>query len=93
MSRLSIGVDLGGTWLRVLALDNRRIKNSLKTRSLPAKKLPSFLKKLFNRWKIQQPDSLVVGAKGVYEPLPTKTDLKGLARFIIFRRLTQLRCS
>ncbi len=63
----SVGVDLGGTWIRLEALDaHRRRCRFLKAPAPDLKSLPRFLQKTFQRWK-QRPQRLTVGSRGVWK--------------------------
>ena len=83
----SIGVDYGGTWLRVLALDSRGEKiRSLKTRACPIQKLPAVLKSIFKKWRADELPRLTVGAKGVWtisERRSLHRRLKNLAHHVV----------
>src|SRR5689334_22007380 len=62
---LAVGVDLGGTWLRLVALRERQVIR-LTRRTIPVSQLPSFLPThLGVRGRIA---SLVVAARGVWTP-------------------------
>lgn len=63
----SVGIDLGGTWIRVNAADKagRRLKY-LKAPAPARKKLPAFLLRLWRFWKIQDLKFLTVGSRGVW---------------------------
>lgn len=67
-NRIVVGVDFGGTWIRVLA---KRAKTGkilfIKTSAPKLSHLPQFLEKLFKQWRIA-PSALVIGAKGVWFP-------------------------
>lgn len=63
----SIGVDLGGTWMRIQALDEeRRPLKSCRVVAPPLRDLPSELKKIWRQWNIAKPNYLTVAAKGVW---------------------------
>lgn len=76
-----MGVDLGGTHVRVLALDGQgRARRFLKTQA-PAD-LPSFLRSLWKKWGFRGP-RVVVSARGVWteaEKRRLQKDLAGLGR-------------
>jgi hypothetical protein len=82
----SAGVDLGGTWLRVCAVDGRRrVLFKVKQPAPPPEKLGSALAGIFRK-KNFRPDRLVVGSKGVWKPAPRKAmaaRLKGLAGAVV----------
>ncbi len=79
----SVGVDLGGTWVRAYASDKsgRRLKY-LKASSPPRKTLPRFLLRLWRYWRIQDLKFLTVGSRGVWllkDRKALQRSLKGLA--------------
>lgn len=78
----SVGVDLGGTWIRLEAVDvHRRRCRSFKAPAPDLASLPRFLKTIFNRWKIH-PEQLTIGSRGVWKPAKRQQlsrALKGLA--------------
>lgn len=62
----SVGVDLGGTWVRLQTRDAQGTKIlALKSPAIPKEQLPAFLKKWFRRWKAH-PDHLTVASRGVW---------------------------
>ncbi|OGR92119.1 MAG: hypothetical protein A2992_04920 [Elusimicrobia bacterium RIFCSPLOWO2_01_FULL_59_12] len=70
----SVGIDLGGTWIRLEAVDaqGRRVR-SLKAPAPSWKDLPGFLKQTFRAWKAcsprrARPRHLVLGSRGVWTP-------------------------
>jgi len=87
-NQLVAGVDLGGTWLRVLALQqNGRLVRSLKAPALPLSALPPTLRSLWRRWKVKPRDvaALVLASRGVWtrnERERQARRLAGLARAI-----------
>ncbi len=83
-----VGVDLGGTWLRVLALrsDGRRLR-SWRGKAVPLASLPQALRRVWRRWGLRSSSVgvLVVAARGVW----TRTErgrearrLRGLAGLV-----------
>jgi N-acetylglucosamine kinase-like BadF-type ATPase len=66
--RWRIGVDLGGTWVRVVAHDARGRRRQVKQASPRLAGLPDFLARLWRRWALERDDvrTLVVAAKGVW---------------------------
>lgn len=78
----SVGVDLGGTWLRLEAIDHRgRSLKSLKRSSVPVAALAPFLKKHLPRWVKHSPH-LIVASRGIWttaERTRLKKQLRGLA--------------
>jgi N-acetylglucosamine kinase-like BadF-type ATPase len=73
-----IGVDLGGTWIRVLAADARGRPRSITARSPGLAGLPPFLGRLWRRWALARADVdvLVVASRGVW----TRAERSGQAR-------------
>jgi hypothetical protein len=65
--RWRIGVDLGGTWVRVLADAGGRPR-SITARSPGLAELPAFLGRLWQRWALARADVgvLVVASRGVW---------------------------
>jgi N-acetylglucosamine kinase-like BadF-type ATPase len=63
-----IGVDLGGTWLRVVAFDARDRRREFKGPSPGLDNLPTRLRWLWRRWGTDKADvrALVVAAKGIW---------------------------
>ncbi len=81
----SVGVDLGGSWIRLEAVDptGRRVR-SLKYPSPTLSELPSFLKKRFRAWKAR-PRLLFVASRGVWTPSERsqlKESLRSLAKTV-----------
>ncbi len=66
--RWRIGVDLGGTWVRVVALDTRGRRREVKQPSPGLAGLPVFLTRLWQRWALARGDveALVVASRGVW---------------------------
>lgn len=80
----SVGVDLGGTWARVCALD-RRGGTLFDVRRPSGPPLASTLKSLWKKHGLE-PRRLVVGAKGVWKKTPRlemARSLKGLAERVV----------
>jgi N-acetylglucosamine kinase-like BadF-type ATPase len=78
-------VDLGGTWVRVIAFDARARRREVKRPSPGLGELPAFLKRLWQRWGLVCADvePLVVASKGVWTAAERKRQarrLRGLAR-------------
>jgi len=61
-----IGVDVGGTWIRVKALssDGKTVR-SFKGHAPAVPEIPPYLTRLFNQWKVHPP-FLAVGSRGVW---------------------------
>ncbi len=66
--RWSIGVDLGGTWIRLVALDADGRRRVLASRSPGLAGLPDFLRLLWRRWHLGPADvgGLAVASRGVW---------------------------
>jgi len=64
----SVGVDLGGTWIRVVALDARGRRRGIRRPSPGLDGLPAFLRRLWRRWGLARGGvlSLVVASRGVW---------------------------
>jgi predicted NBD/HSP70 family sugar kinase len=74
----SIGVDLGGTWIRVLARDARGRRRAIRAASPGLDRLPAFLARAWARWGMGKRDvgALVVASRGVW----TRAERARLAR-------------
>jgi len=85
---LAVGVDLGGTWLRVLALqDNGRVFRSLRAPAVPLAELPMTVRSIWRRWRVSPRDveSLVLASRGIWtrrERGRLARRLSGLARSV-----------
>jgi N-acetylglucosamine kinase-like BadF-type ATPase len=80
-----IGVDLGGTWIRVSARDARDRQRVFKGRSPGLSGLPALLRRRWRRWSFQGDDvqALVVASRGVWTAAERRRQarrLRGLAR-------------
>jgi len=80
-----IGVDLGGTWVRVIALDARDRRREFKGPSPGLGGLPALLRRLWRRWALKRRDAqwLVVASKGVWTAAERRRQerrLRALAR-------------
>jgi N-acetylglucosamine kinase-like BadF-type ATPase len=63
---VSLGVDLGGTWVRLEGLDARKRRvRSLKAPAPAVKDFPAFLTRTLRRWR-ERPLFLTVGSRGVW---------------------------
>ncbi|HEV8441561.1 MAG TPA: BadF/BadG/BcrA/BcrD ATPase family protein [Methylomirabilota bacterium] len=83
-----IGVDLGGTWIRVTALDDRGRRRQLSRTSPGPEGLAPFLKALCSRWGLGRGrvDALVVASRGVWTAAERRRQsrrLRSLARNIL----------
>jgi glucosamine kinase len=66
---VAVGLDLGGTWARAVALGaNGRRLRSLRSPAPPLTGLPVFLRSLWKRWGLSrsQVGALVVGSRGIW---------------------------
>lgn len=85
-SSVAVGVDLGGTWARVLVLGaNGRRLRSLSAPAPPLARLPVLLKSHWKRWGLHRSrvGALVVGSRGVWtrtERRRQERRLRALAR-------------
>ena len=83
----SLGVDFGGTWVRVIALDEyKKVVRHVQRKTISLQKLPSFLKAQIRKWRAQNLKFLVIGARGVWSKNERKKlnhSLKSLARNIL----------
>ncbi len=63
-----VGVDLGGTWIRVIALDAHGRRREVKRPSPGLGRLPAFLRRFWQRWGLERPvvRALVVASKGIW---------------------------
>jgi hypothetical protein len=82
-----IGVDLGGTWVRVVASDAAGRRRSVRERSPGLAGLAAFLGALWRRWRLGRGDvaGLVVATRGVWtgrERRRHRRRLSGLARTV-----------
>jgi glucosamine kinase len=82
-----IGVDLGGTWVRVVARDAHGRRRSIRQPSPGLAELPGFLVELRRRWGLGRAgaESLVVAARGVWTDPERQRQgrrLRGLARHV-----------
>jgi N-acetylglucosamine kinase-like BadF-type ATPase len=82
-----IGVDVGGTWVRVVASDAAGRRRSARAASPGLAGLPAFLGTLWTRWRIAPGDvaRLVVASRGVWtarERRRQQRRLRGLARTV-----------
>lgn len=84
---VAVGVDLGGTRVRLVATGSAGWSRRVETRAPSLADLPGFLRRLWRQWGLsrQDVDALVVGAKGVWtagERRRQEQRLRGLARRI-----------
>jgi glucosamine kinase len=85
--RWRIGVDLGGTWVRVVARDARGRRRAVRHPSPGLAGLRGFLLDLRRRWGLERDgvESLVVASRGVWTDLERRRHrrrLRGLARHV-----------
>src|SRR3989442_12017953 len=83
--RLVVGVDAGGTWVRIRAMTQARPLASLTQPASAVPELATFLLTVWRRrgWTRTQVDALVVAARGVWLPRERRAlrrRLAGLAR-------------
>src|SRR5881296_4071100 len=83
--RLVVGVDAGGTWVRIRAMTQARPLASLTQPASAVPELATFLHTVWRRrgWTRTQVDALVVAARGVWLPRERRAlrrRLAGLAR-------------
>ena len=82
--RLAVGVDIGGTWIRVAAITDGRRRPTLTSRAPAVPALATFLRRLWRRRRwTGRVDALVVAARGVWLPRERRAlsvALRGLAR-------------
>src|SRR5690348_14480970 len=76
-SPLAVGVDLGGTWLRLVALRDGRVIRRTR-RSIPLSELSNFLPTRLGA--LQTIDALVVAARGVWTAAERRTAARALRR-------------
>ena len=85
--RLAVGVDVGGTWIRVAAVENGRHRESVAHRAPGLPELATFLRRLWRRRRWSgRVDALVVAARGVWLPSERRAltvALRGLARRVL----------
>lgn len=83
--RKAVGVDLGGTWVRVVALDGRGRRRQIKRPAPRLAELPQWLRRLWRRWGFAPAEvgALVVASRGVWTRAERRLQarrLRGLAR-------------
>lgn len=83
--RVGVGVDIGGTWMRAVAVDGagRVLRRARTPAPTPAGRRKA-LERLLSRWRIK-PDVLVVGTHRVWSGAARATaarELRGLARAV-----------
>src|SRR5713226_4814648 len=81
----AVGVDLGGTWARVEALDHRARRRAFTAPTPGLAGLPMFIRRLWRRWGFAPADIavLVVASRGVWtraERRAQRRRLRALAR-------------
>lgn len=78
----SLGVDLGGTWLRVcLAGPDGKIWKRRRLPAVPWRQLPAALAKLDKAWRLGRLEGLAVGSRGVWKARDVKHLRYALRRF------------
>jgi N-acetylglucosamine kinase-like BadF-type ATPase len=75
---MAVGVDVGGTWVRVLARREGGARVSVKTHRVRVQELGALLRTLWKRqrWNPSDVDALVVASRGIW----TRADRSALAR-------------
>jgi N-acetylglucosamine kinase-like BadF-type ATPase len=85
--RLAVGVDVGGTWVRVAALDGERRVGTVTHRAPAVPELATFLRSLWRRRRwTGRVAALVVAARGMWLPRERRAlarTLRGLARRVL----------
>jgi hypothetical protein len=83
---VKVGVDLGGTWIRLKAADESgRQVRALRAPVIPRDALPRFLKRIFQHWRAR-PKRLAVASRGVWTLVERRAlarSLRGLADRIL----------
>lgn len=83
---IAVGVDLGGTWLRALAvsLDGTRL-GSFRSPASDLERLPDFLRALWRRWRLapSRVAALVVATRGVWTAAEQKRQERRLRRLAL----------
>jgi len=85
LPRLAVGVDLGGTWVRGVALSGDRQVARFAGPATPVLELARYLRTVWRRrgWRPSAVGALVVAARGVWTPAErsaARRTLRGLAR-------------
>src|SRR5919197_579688 len=79
--RLAVGVDVGGTWIRVAALADGRRRASLVQRTPGVPELATFLRRLWRRRRWNgRVDAPVVAPRGVWLPRERRALTRALRR-------------
>jgi len=80
--RVTVGVDVGGTRIRVLAASTANWFRRVETRAPTLTDLPQFLGRLWRVWRFsrQEVDALVVAAKGIWTVRERRTHERRLRR-------------
>jgi N-acetylglucosamine kinase-like BadF-type ATPase len=85
--RLAVGVDVGGTWIRVAVVEDGRRREIIAHRAPGLPELATFLRRLWRqRHWTSRVDALVVATRGVWLPRERRAvalALRGLARRIL----------
>jgi glucosamine kinase len=86
-ARWRIGIDLGGTWVRIVAFDGRGRRRAIRHASPGLAGLPVFLTRVWHRWALERADveRLIVASRGVWTNSERRRQarrFRGLARKI-----------
>jgi glucosamine kinase len=84
-SRWAVGVDAGGTWVRVLAIGGHGRRREARRRARGVSELAPLLRHLYRGWQLRPGNvgALVVASRGVWTPAERRSrerQLRGLAR-------------
>lgn len=78
-SVFSVGVDVGGSWIRAQSVDeNRKPLKTFKAPVPPRAELPGLFRKLWRAWNTERPAYLTMAARGVW----TSQDRQSLKRVL-----------
>lgn len=82
---LAVGVDLGGTWIRVLAVRDGTRFRSLRNPAPDLERLPDFLRALWRRWRLasSRVAALVVSTRGVWTATERERQERRLRRLAL----------
>ena len=80
--RLTVGVELGATWLRLCLADERgRVLKRARAPGVPWPRCPEALASALSRWGKPKPSRLVLGGKGLWFPADQRALARRLAKF------------